>query len=586
MPDSGAPQGRITHGPVPHGQSPLDHGSLTEAPAGHAPRGRTAHGHRHQAQAHRRAVRAQAPRRHAVQVQEPRSQAARERSARAGGGHARRRRAVAALLASAVSVCLVAASAPAVPLGIGDRLFPYLGNPGYDVLSYDIALDYPGRNDRPLEAVTTIDARLTTGLDRINLDFAHGTVRSVEVDGTRAGFTSAGEDLVITPEDHLDEGERARITVRHTSDPVAAEDREGGWVRTADGLAMANQADAAHLVFPCNDHPSDKAMFTFRITAPDSHTVVANGLPTGVGRTRGAVTWTYRTHHPMATELAQVSIGRSTVLHHAGPHGLPLRDVVPTAHRAELEPWLAKTPAQISWMEERAGRYPFETYGLLLADASTGFALETQTLSLFERDLFTDPALPAWYVESIMMHELAHQWFGDSVSPRTWSDLWLNEGHATWYEALYAEERGGRTLEARMKAAYEASDGWRAAGGPPAAPEPPDPGRKIDLFRPNIYSGAALVLYALREEIGRAAFERLERDWVTRHRDGTASTSDFVRLASRTAGRDLTGFLHPWLYGATTPPMPGHPEWKSAARSATPARRPVTPAHRPGAVRE
>ncbi|MER7486745.1 M1 family metallopeptidase [Streptomyces sp. NPDC126497] len=510
----------------------------------------------------------------------------RRQTSRPGTGRARHRRTATALLASAVSVCLVAADAPAAPLGIGDRLFPHLGNPGYDVLAYDIALDYPGRNDRPLEAVTTIDARLTAVLERINLDFAHGTVRSVEVDGDPAGFTGAGEDLVITPGDALEKGERIRVTVRHTSDPVTTGDREGGWVRTADGLAMANQADAAHLVFPCNDHPSDKAMFTFRVTAPDGHTAVANGLPAGVGRTRGAVTRTYRTRHPMATELAQVSIGRSTVVHRTGPHGLPLRDVVPAAHRAELEPWLARTPAQISWMEERAGRYPFETYGLLLADATTGFALETQTLSLFERDLFTDPALPAWYVESIMVHELAHQWFGNSVGPRTWSDLWLNEGHATWYEALYAQERGGRTLEARMRAAYEASDGWRAAGGPPAAPNPPGPGRKIGIFRPNVYSGAALVLYALREEIGRAAFERLERDWAARHRDGTAATADFVRLASRTAGRDLTGFLHPWLYGATTPPMPGHPEWTSAARSATPARRPVPPVRGPGGSRE
>ncbi|MBD9733285.1 M1 family metallopeptidase [Streptomyces sp. H28] len=484
---------------------------------------------------------------------------------------ARRRRAAAALLASAVSVCLVAASAPATPLGVGDRLFPHLGNPGYDVASYDLQLDYSGSNDVPLRAVTTIDAWTTAELDRINLDFAHGTVQSVEVDGEPAAFTGAGEDLVITPGDELDRGEWTRITVRHTSDPVSPENREGGWIRTADGLAMANQADAAHLVFPCNDHPSDKAMFTFRITAPDGHTAVANGLRTHVDRARGATTWTYRTQHPMATELAQVSIGRSSVVHRAGPHGLPVRDVVPARHREKLEPWLAKTPDQISWMEDKVGRYPFETYGLLLADASTGFALETQTLSLFERELFTDPAYPEWYVESIMVHELAHQWFGNSVSPGTWSDLWLSEGHATWYEALYAEEKAGRSMEAGMKGAYEASDRWRAAGGPPAAPDVPDPGRKISIFRPNVYAGAALVLYALRQEIGHRAFDRLQRAWVTRHRDGNATTADFVRLASETAGRDLTTFLHPWLYGEKTPPMPGHPDWTSGTRAAAPA---------------
>ncbi len=97
----------------------------------------------------------------------------------------------------------------------------------------------------------------------------------------------------------------------------------------------------------------------------------------------------------MATELAQVSIGRSTVLHRTGPHGLPVRDVVPTEHRKALEPWLKKTPGQIAWMESKVGRYPFETYGLLMADASTGFELETQTLSLFERELFTESVYPA-----------------------------------------------------------------------------------------------------------------------------------------------------------------------------------------------
>lgn len=475
----------------------------------------------------------------------------------------RRRLKATALLASAVSVCLLAASAPPAALGVGDRLFPYLGNPGYDVASYDLSFTYPGSHDKPLQAVTTIDAWTTEDLDRINLDFAHGKVESVEVDGEPAGFTTAGEDLVVTPEDPLQQGNWTRITVRHTSDPTAPGGEDGGWVRTADGLAMANQADAAHLVFPCNDHPSDKAMFTIRITAPDGYTAVANGMPTGVDHVGGKTTWTYRTQHPMATELAQVSIGRSTVLHRRGPHGLPVRDVVPTKDVKALEPWLAKTPEQIAWMENKVGPYPFETYGLLMAEASTGFELETQTLSLFEKELFTEPANPKWYIESIMVHELSHQWFGDSVSPRTWSDLWLNEGHATWYEELYAEETAHRPMDTRMKAAYGASDRWRAAGGPPGAPKAPAPGQKISIFRPNVYDGAALVLYALRREIGRPAFERLERDWVRLHRDGTAGTADFEHLASRISGRDLSGFFRAWLYGAKTPPMPGHPDWKS-----------------------
>ncbi|MFG2226458.1 M1 family metallopeptidase [Streptomyces sp. NPDC048644] len=473
------------------------------------------------------------------------------------------RRTLALALAAAAAI---GAAAPAAPgaRGIGDRLFPTLGNPGYDVTSYDVSLDYPGRNDRPLTAVTEITARVTTELERVNLDFARGAVGSVTVDGLPARHAQHGEDLVVTPAYHLVPGQKVRIVVRHTSDPRGTGD--GGWIRTTDGLAMANQADAAHRVFPCNDHPSDKAFFTFHITAPRMLTVVANGLPAGRGDHGPRRTWTYRTAHPMATELAQVSIGRSAVLVRRGPHGMPVRDVVPAADRKALAPWLARTPAQIAWMERKVGRYPFPLYGVLIADARTGFELETQTLSLFEKDLFTSGRLPAWYVESVMVHELSHQWFGDSVSPHRWSDLWLNEAHATWYEALYAQEKGGMkraSLETRMHRAYQLSDGWRADGGPPAAPKPPVPGKKISIFRPVVYDGSALVLYALRRRIGPVAFDRLERSWVARHRDGAARTADFVALASEISGQDQSGFLHAWLYGRKTPPMPGHPEWTS-----------------------
>lgn len=474
-----------------------------------------------------------------------------------------RRRWLRAAVLTAASAGLVAAVLPAAdPLGIGDPLFPHLGNPGYDVLAYDIDLTYPGKNTEPMDAVTGIEAIATESLDRLNLDFTHGSVRSVRVNGASAAFTTSGEDLVITPGERIERGDTLKISVTHTSDPSGPADT-GGWVRTSDGLAMANQADAAHRVFPSNDHPADKAYFTFSVTAPSELTAVANGLATGRTDHGATTTWTYRTTHPMATELAQVSIGRSKVLHRTGPNGLPVRDVVPAADEKVLEPWLRKTPEQMEWMERKVGAYPFENYGLLVADAETGFELETQTLSLFERRLFTDKRFPAWVVESVMVHELAHQWFGDSVSPRRWSDLWLNEGHASWYEALYADETAGKSLEQRMKAAYGASDAWRAAGGPPAAPEPPSPGQKISLFRPVVYDGSSLVLFALRQEIGTDAFERLERRWVADHRDGTATTADFVGLAGEIAGRDLSAFFQAWLYGKKTPAMPGRPDWRS-----------------------
>lgn len=468
----------------------------------------------------------------------------------------------AAAATAAVGALVAAGPPPPGPVGIGDRLFPHLGNPGLNVTAYDIAMHYSGDNTAPVHTVTTIDARVTAdGLSRFNLDFAGGTVHSVRVGQRPAAFRRTGEDLLIKPAVRRPRGAGLRITVRHAN-RTGGHSRGGGWLRTRDGLVAVAQPDAAHRMFPGNDHPSDKARFTFRITAPNHLTAVANGRRTSRAGNGGETTWTYRARHPMATELVQIAIGRLAVVHDRMPGGPPLRHVMPAGHRAALAPWLARTPRQLHWLQRRLGRYPFACYGVLAAEADVGFALETQTLSLFPRSFFTDPGTPDWHKEAVMVHELAHQWFGNSVTPHRWSDLWLSEGHATWYQWRYAAERGGPAFEERVRDAYRGFDVMRALGGPPAAPRPPRGGDRTGIFRPVVYDGAAVVLYALRQEIGAAAYQRLQRAWVTLGRDGAASTADFVRLAGRISGRDLRAFLWPWLYGQRTPPMPGRPHWE------------------------
>ena len=453
--------------------------------------------------------------------------------------------------------------------GLGDRLFPTLGNGGYDVRTYDLRLTYPAKD--PAQTVTgdvTITAVATQALSRFHLDFAGQGPSRVEVDGRAARFTRDGEELIVTPRAALRNGRGFTVTVHDFRATPEQPDPEAldGFTVTPDGTALISQPAAAHRLFPGNDHPSDKAAFSVTTDVPAGWTGVASGVPVGTRSGHGRVVSTFRQRQPMATELLQVVAGDFVVRDRAPVGRVRVRDVVPRRLAAEQLPKFAAEREQIRWMEKLAGPYPFDVYGSLMIDVAANTALETQTLSIYDAAV---TSLPAAGLEATMAHELSHQWFGNSVAPAEWSDLWLNEGHATWYELLWAEEQGtlednvgSATREAFFQRVYALSDAWRAESGPVARPR--SAAELSDLFNINVYFGGALALYALQQEIGPVAFQRLEREWAAVYRGRSASTGDFIALASRSAGRDLKPFLTTWLYGTVTPPMPGHPEWTPA----------------------
>ncbi|MFD4633157.1 M1 family metallopeptidase [Streptomyces sp. NPDC058284] len=445
---------------------------------------------------------------------------------------------------------------PGAP-GLGDPMFPLDGNGGYRVDHYYLDFDWQAPKT-PFEATTTIRAHSTQALSRFNLDFGGNTLHAVTVNGSAAGAAREGDELTVTPKSPIARGSSFTVKVTYTADPTQTRHRDDaiedyGWIPTPDGTVVYPQPNGARLIFPADDHPSRRAPITFRITTPADRTAVANGrLVSRAERPDGRVRWTYDSEQPLSTQLVQLAVGKFRLIDGEGPGGLPLRDVVPDALVEPTAAYRGLTPDHLTWLEKKLGPYPFDRYGLLVGDTDLGVALETQTLSLVPKADLLGTRVDA---ERNMVHELTHQWFGDSVALKSWSDLWLSEGHARFYEREYSEQHGGDSFEAAMKTAYQAHDQWRRDYGAPAEPTEPN------LFKRMRYDGSALVLYALRERVGDAAFQRIERAWLTGFKGRAAGTEDFVGLASKVAGEDLEGFLHPWLYGSTTPPMPGHPDW-------------------------
>jgi aminopeptidase N len=467
--------------------------------------------------------------------------------------------------------------------GVGDRLFPTLGNGGYDVQHYDLDLRYAtSAPSQGIDGTVTILATATQPLSRFNLDFAGDSAGGVSVNGLPARFVRDGEDLVITPKLPLLKGLPFIVQVSHyTAHPIEPDPNDllgAPFFITPDGSATAGQPAGTHKFLPSNDTPSDKATYTIRFDVPAGEPAFANGVLLSKSTSRGRTHYVYLMRQPMATELIQLAVGNYVAIDRGRHHGLPIRDVVAPSLQTLLADKLPLETDHIDWMENWAGKYPFDIYGSFVVDSLLGFALETQSISLYDRGWFDGtygPGAGTW--EPTMVHELAHMWFGDSVSPHEWSDVWLNEGHASWYQFLFAAENG--QLEENtgiadftdlMQIVYFLGDQWRHDDGPVAQPLSGD---AAQLFSIQVYYGGALVLYALRQQVGDATFQKIEREWVKRYRDESPSTADFIDLASKVSHQDLHAFLHAWLYDTTTPPMPGHPDWVVGAVQSSAAAR-------------
>jgi aminopeptidase N len=412
-----------------------------------------------------------------------------------------------------------------------------MGNGGYEVDHYDLKLGVRPEPDR-VKAVATISATATQGLSTFNLDFRGLRVTSVTVNGSPAAVSRRGGEMTVAPPVPIASGASFAVVVVYHGRPRPI--GGVGWMRTHDGTTVFSEPDGSPGWFPCNDHPSDKASYSFTVTVPRRYRAIANGLLDSTQRHGATTTFAWHEPQPMATYLATVTIGHFRIKPSV-IDGLPAWTAVAPGQGRRSRTSLRKLPRIISLYSSHFGPYPFSSAGSIVVPGKSETALEAQT-----RPVYLGAPFPV-----VVAHETAHQWFGDAVSLSRWQDIWLNEGFATWSQWMWQ----ARAADARLRETFDAyfNSSFKAIGVrhfwklPPGAPGP----KKLFSFA--VYNRGAMTLEALREKVGDAAFYSTLRDWVSQHRYGNGTTPQFIALAEAESGVSLAHFFDLWLFQPRKP---------------------------------
>jgi aminopeptidase N len=457
---------------------------------------------------------------------------------------------------SAAAVLLAVFAAPAAAdftpgaAGGGDPFYPQAGNGGYDVQSYSVKLDYEAQNE-DLAGDATISARSTQDLSSFNLDLRDLKVNTVTVNGAAASFTRKGQELTIAPAQGIRDNRTFTVRVlygghvNYVNDPDHSHD---GWIPTDDGAFVVNEPQGAPTWFPVNDSLRDFATFDFEVTVPSGRTVMSNGELVSHTDNGTTATWHWHESKPMVPYLSTVTNGVFERRFDTVLNGLPEYNAVDPQTRRfgqkDPNPQLAwdrlenvQEPA-LRLFSQIYGPYPFESVGAIVDWApNVFFSLESQTKPNY------------WHVptELTIVHELAHQWFGDALVLDHWSDMWLNEGFATWSEWIFEERGGARTAHQQFADLYATPED-STAGQDLWFPAPNALPDASELFSTPVYDRGALTLQALREKVGDPVFFEIMHDWYTQNRYSNVTTQEFIATAEQVSGQRLDHFFDVWLF--------------------------------------
>ena len=425
---------------------------------------------------------------------------------------------------------------------------------------YDVSISFNDQLTEISSAKTEIALQvLKANLAKIDLDFGELPIDSVSVSGQPARFDRAPDLLNVFLPQAAKENDRVNIVVNYHGRPkdglIFANDRDGNPSVTGD-----NWPNRVHQWIPCLDHPSAKATVTFTVSAPQREIVAANGrLVTG----NAAIShWRYEESRPIPPYCMVIAANQGARLDAPGPTVTPLSFYVPQRDRAYAAKGFSAGAPAVAFFSETVAPYPYEKLDLIIGATRFG-GMENSSAIVFTSTLFDlrgNEKTSAHFgipmrIEEVVAHEIAHQWFGDSVTESTWADLWLSEGFATYFAGLFVEKYDGedpfRDYMRNQATRYFAYEKQRNA--PIHDSETPD---LMRLLNPNNYEKGAWVLHMLRKRLGDELFFRGLRAYYSAHREANATTDDLRVALEKASGKDLKDFFARWVYGA------GHPQYQ------------------------
>jgi len=425
------------------------------------------------------------------------------------------------------------------------------------------------------------DQLATLTFDAVELD-----VESVTVDGHAADFDNDGETLrVVCPEPPA-EGARIEVAIRYACQP-----RRGLYFVGPDAdhpkralqCWTQGQDDDSRHYWPCIDHPIEKFTTEVICAAPAGNFVLSNGVlrerrELGDGRVR----WHYALEFPQPAYLVTLVAGPFVEIADRAPRtGVDVFYFVPPGREADARRSFGRTPEMIDFFSERIGlRYAYPRYSqITVAEFIFGGMENTTATTLTDLVLLDERAALDHDVEGLVSHELAHQWWGDLLTCREWSEAWLNEGFATYFEYVWREHAKGRD-EADLELLVDA-DGYLTEAGryqrPVVCRQYEEP---IHLFDAHLYEKGGRVLHMLRHELGDATFWRAIKHYATKHAHGSVETRDLARAIEEATGRNVDELLDRWIARPGHPELEGRWDWDEDRKVGTlriAQKQPITP---------